>query len=84
VFPETQASVQAIWDLVIEIEVPDERDAYEGFAYTPVFDCVEVFNDYWACYGWHLNVYEDDAAFPEDVDVITPGARSVATKGSNL
>jgi hypothetical protein len=73
VYAEMQASVRHIWDLVIAVEVPDERDAYDYLGDTPAYDAVEVFNDFWGCYGWYLNVYEDDTGhFPEDIDVITP------------
>ena len=74
-YPETKSGVRAMWDLVIAIEVPDEREDYEYLADTPVSDAVEVFNAYWACYGWHLNTYDGSMEFPEDVNVISTGVR---------
>jgi hypothetical protein len=68
-FPETPEGVHALWDLVLMAEVPGEYDDYAYLAETRWHEAIEVFNDYWAIYGWYVNAFEDDWAVPDDVEV---------------
>ncbi len=74
--PETEQGLHDMWTIVLLAEVPiNERSYYAGLAdWLPPdegepFDPCEVFNDYWACYGWYLNSYEEDADCPDDTDM---------------
>lgn len=68
IFPPTAAGHTEAWDVVLKAEVaPAERKEYRGLTRgTPE---PEVFNDYWAEYGWNLTFVED-ATLPADCNVI--------------
>jgi hypothetical protein len=71
-FPETEEGVLHAWMLVLAEEAPDEAGDYLNIlACSNLEEAAEVFNDYWSVYGWHMNRYEDDMVYPNDVDVIT-------------
>lgn len=76
-YPEEHASVVAIWKLVVSDECPAEWDDYKDLAedvdrkdaYRWNAE-VEIFNEYWTCYGWCMEWMEDDAELPQDCDLM--------------
>lgn len=75
----------ALWQHVLRSEVQShEWDAYEGFYDPADYDefpdindyhrewarqSVEVFNDYWGCYGWWLCCAPDNEPLPDDCEL---------------
>jgi len=70
-FPETHQGLLQAWSLVLRDEVPDEYDDYITLA-QDTSDAPQVFNDFWASYGWSLELYGPNNNFPDDVDVKDP------------
>jgi hypothetical protein len=76
ILPLTGKGKLDAWDIVLAAEVPNERDDYQFLVdcdveSSDVQDC-ELFNDYWAEYGWLLMPVEPDAEVPGDAEVATP------------
>jgi hypothetical protein len=73
IFPLTSEGKQKAWDMVLDAEVANERMDYAFLADTDAIEDeptnTELFNDYWAEYGWWLMPVEPDAEVPHDAEV---------------
>jgi hypothetical protein len=73
ILPLTGEGKQQAWDIVLATEVANERMDYAGLADTDAREDeptnTELFNDYWAEYGWCLMPVEPDAEVPHDAEV---------------
>lgn len=75
-FPYTYEGKRQAWDYVLKREV--SKDEYDDYWYLAEDDSAdmdeycEVFNDYWACYGWCLQGMEPDAEIPTDAEEVQP------------
>jgi hypothetical protein len=75
ILPLTSEGKQRAWDIVLDAEVPNERDDYAGLADADATEDepgnVDLFNDYWCEYGWCLMGVDPYAKIPNDAEVVT-------------
>ena len=76
ILPLTSEGKAKAWEIVLTAEVANERMDYQGLADTDAFEDEpnnpELFNDYWAEYGWYLMPVDSDAQVPHDAEEVKP------------
>lgn len=75
ILPLTSEGKLKAWDIVLTAEFPTkaEREDYQYLADNDAEDepnNTELFNDYWAEYGWYLMPVEPDAEVPPDAEEV--------------
>ena len=74
VLPHTSEGKLNAWLIVLTAEVPNDMDDYRYLADSDAEDMNlgggELFNDYWAEYGWYLMPVEPDAEVPPDAEEV--------------
>ena len=72
--PLTPEGKRKAWDIVLAAEVPNEREDYQFLADADVdadeTHDTEMFNEYWAEYGWFLIPADPDNEIPHDAEVV--------------
>ena len=84
ILPLTPEGKRKAWDIVLTAEFPTQDEVLylvtrEDYQYLAINDSEggepsdpNLFNDYWAEYGWYLMPVDADAEVPHDAEVVTP------------